>query len=327
MKKIFLILILCLSGSIAIAQPAKQKVAVYVTGDVENSCKKVIGSKLVTGITRSAEYAAIERTTDFLAELNKEQDYQMSGAVSDNQIARLGQQFGVRYVLIADVSEVFESIFISARMIDVQTAQIIRSTESSSDVINLNSLTKISEDVVLDIVCAQQILLDINNDVKLINVAEYDDLRCPSCPQGFHLATYDEIINLIENAKVTGKKLHFPIYVNCKYKCESMVQTYNSICYYKDKHGNQITKFNNRHSRAYYKNTLSCNIIENINSKDERLELVFFDDDNYNNYESIPRYLSDLGLYVVDEGVSYMGTSKPKIKQGYVYAIKNMDNK
>ena len=34
-----------------------------------------------------------------------ENDYQTSGEVRDSQIARLGQKFGVRYVVVADVSE------------------------------------------------------------------------------------------------------------------------------------------------------------------------------------------------------------------------------
>jgi len=108
-----IVAMLCLFDIVTAQQTIKQKVAVYVTGDGENGYKKVIGSKLVTGITRSENYAAVERTADFLTELTKEQDYQMSGAVSDNQIARLGQQFGVRYVLVADVFPSFSSLCLS----------------------------------------------------------------------------------------------------------------------------------------------------------------------------------------------------------------------
>lgn len=154
MKKIALILLaLCLLGGIASSQETvKRKVAIYVTGEADNGYRKVVGSKLVTGVTRSGKYAAVERTSDFLAELMKEQDYQTSGAVSDKYIAKLGQQFGVRYVLVADISEIFESIFISARMIDVQTAEISASTETSGNVEGIDGLTKLADEIVKSLI-------------------------------------------------------------------------------------------------------------------------------------------------------------------------------
>src|SRR5574344_1080667 len=84
----------------------KQKVAVYVTGDADNGTKKVVGAKLVSAITKDDNYMAVERTADFLAELSKEQGYQQSGAVADNQIVTLGKQFGVRFVCVADITSV-----------------------------------------------------------------------------------------------------------------------------------------------------------------------------------------------------------------------------
>ena len=91
----------------------KEKVAVYMTGDkIDDTYKKVIGSKLVTAITESGKYAAVERTSDFLAAISAENDYQTSGEVRDNQIAALGQKFGVKYVVVADVSEVFDEFLL-----------------------------------------------------------------------------------------------------------------------------------------------------------------------------------------------------------------------
>ena len=60
----FFVIICLLCGISSVAQTVKQKVAIYVTGDVESGYKKVIGSKLVTGITRSDNYVAVERTAD-----------------------------------------------------------------------------------------------------------------------------------------------------------------------------------------------------------------------------------------------------------------------
>ena len=132
-------------------QTYKNKVAVYVTGDVEDGYKKVIGAKLVSGIIQQPEYAAVERTVDFLNELGKEQDYQMSGAVNDNQIVKLGQQFGVRYVLVADVSSVLGSLFVAARLIDVQTGLIMAAVEADKEVDNMTGLSDLAKETITNL--------------------------------------------------------------------------------------------------------------------------------------------------------------------------------
>lgn len=126
---------------------SKQKVAVYVTGDADNGTKKVIGAKLVSAITQDDAYAAVERTADFLTELNKEHSYQQSGAVDDRQLVRLGQQFGVAFVCVADVSMVYGSTFIAARMINVSTGLIIATADRDKEVNGMADLTELSEAV------------------------------------------------------------------------------------------------------------------------------------------------------------------------------------
>lgn len=130
------------------ASTPKKKVAVYVTGEAENGYKKVIGSRLVSSITRSQNYTAVERTAEFLSALRDEYDKATSGDVRDDQIAKLGRQFGVRYVLVADISEVFDQMFISARMIDVETAAIINSAEAGDEVESLDGLTRLANTII-----------------------------------------------------------------------------------------------------------------------------------------------------------------------------------
>ncbi len=119
----------------------QKKVAVYMTGE-DSGVNKVLGDQLVAAFARSGKYVAVERTASFLAELGKEHSYQRSGAVSDNQIAALGVQFGVNYVCVADVSEVFGEKYISARLIDVETAEIVNTHNVSGE---MNSMNKCLE--------------------------------------------------------------------------------------------------------------------------------------------------------------------------------------
>ncbi|MBP3455204.1 MAG: SUMF1/EgtB/PvdO family nonheme iron enzyme [Alistipes sp.] len=147
---IFMAIILGMIAPSVSAQTApKKKVAVYVSGeDVKDSYKKVINSKLVSSITRSRSYTVVERNSSFLTELEKEIATSLSGDVRDDQIAAIGQRFGVRYVLVADISEVFEEMFISARMIDVETAQIVNAAEANAYVESMEGLTGLAENII-----------------------------------------------------------------------------------------------------------------------------------------------------------------------------------
>lgn len=119
MKKLFIILLSALSLT-AFAQ--QKKVAVYVTGADVGICK-VLGSKLTLAMGRNG-YSVTERTNDFLTAIAKEQSYQQSGAVDDKEISRIGKQFGAQFVCVATIDEAFNLPYISARLIDVETAEV-----------------------------------------------------------------------------------------------------------------------------------------------------------------------------------------------------------
>lgn len=146
MKRIIFIafILLGIVAPTTYAQISKKKVAVYMTGEIEDSYKKVIGAKLVSAITATDEYAAVERTADFLAALASEQDYQTSGEVRNSQIASIGQRFGVLYVVVADVNKIFGEMFISARLINVETGLVDRSADETGNPTNMSSLIELS---------------------------------------------------------------------------------------------------------------------------------------------------------------------------------------
>lgn len=143
MKKIFLILLSTLALT-AFAQ--QKKVAVYVTGE-QSGINKVLGDQLVAAFAKSGKYIAIERTTSFLAELGKEQAYQQSGSVSDHEIARMGHQFGVDYVCVADISDVFEDKYVSARLIDVESAEVVNTSNAHSSVNSIQDMLSITDKI------------------------------------------------------------------------------------------------------------------------------------------------------------------------------------
>ena len=143
MKKLSIILLSALSLT-AFAQ--QKKVAVYVTGE-QSSISRILGAELVEAFAKSSKYTAVERTTNFLEELGNEHSYQQSGAVSDREIARLGVQFGVDYVCLADMLEAFGEKYIYARLIDVETAEVVNSHKVTGEITSMGACVKMAEEI------------------------------------------------------------------------------------------------------------------------------------------------------------------------------------
>lgn len=141
-------------STIAEAQ-VKEKVAVYVSGNVSGNYKKIIGSKAVTRISRSEDYAAVERTDAFLNVLTKEQDYQLSGEVRDDQIAALGVRFGVKYVAVFEATQTYDMGFISARLINVENGMIIKSTDANRTINSTEDWVAITNNVAYRLIDAR----------------------------------------------------------------------------------------------------------------------------------------------------------------------------
>lgn len=155
MKKVFLLALLVLGiHSIAQAQ-GKEKVAVYVSGEIGDTCKKIISSKAVSRISRSDNFAAVERTEAFLDALTREQDYQLSGEVRDDQIAALGRRFGARYVAVFEATEADETGFVSARMIDVESGLVIKSVDTSRKIRSTEDWIALTNNVAFRLVSAK----------------------------------------------------------------------------------------------------------------------------------------------------------------------------
>ncbi|GHT44471.1 hypothetical protein AGMMS49965_20190 [Bacteroidia bacterium] len=130
------------------AQPekVKPKVAVYVTSDEESAgLSGFVGDYLVDAIVRSNKYTAIERTNDFLTALADEQEYQRTGAVDDDQISKLGKQFGVPLVCVVKVGSLNDDKYLSARLVDVETATVIKSSKPFP--FTMESVSDVCEDV------------------------------------------------------------------------------------------------------------------------------------------------------------------------------------
>jgi hypothetical protein len=110
----------------------RPQIGVYATGDRSDSERRALATEVLTALVNSGAYTAVERSDEFLAKIDEEQIRQRGGSVDDTQISALGKQLGAHFVCIVNVAEAFGAYQISARIINVETAQVIAiGTETS----------------------------------------------------------------------------------------------------------------------------------------------------------------------------------------------------
>ncbi len=125
MKRLFLLVCTMLVAVLCFAQETK-KVAILETvdreGKVSYAVKLILRSSLAKAITGTEGYEAYDRT-DMDAILG-EQNFQRTGMVSNEQIKRLGEMTGAKYVLVAEAAVVdANNMYVTAKLLDVETAR------------------------------------------------------------------------------------------------------------------------------------------------------------------------------------------------------------
>lgn len=129
MKKLFVIFLFCLSLTAA-AQNQIKRVAILETVDKEGTISYMkllqFRSNLTTAITNTEGYEGYDRAD--LKQIIGEQNFQRTGLVSDADIKKIGQFTGAQYVLIAEAAVDGNNMFITAKIIDVETARVLRNS-------------------------------------------------------------------------------------------------------------------------------------------------------------------------------------------------------
>jgi TolB-like protein len=136
MKKCLAIVALLAAAGAAFG--ANPKVAVLDAVLPEKMDRNVaigVTEKISEELVSSGRFMVLDRTT--VAKSLEEIEFQMSGLVSDEDIRKAGDQLGSRlgaaFVVIARVSQVGDTYFITAKMIDVKTGEITAQASDESE--------------------------------------------------------------------------------------------------------------------------------------------------------------------------------------------------
>lgn len=147
MKNIICKSIICLGLLfMSIAMFAQTKVAVYVAPNdkLDETTLQIIGSELVAGIVTNNEYIAIERTQEFLAAIQQEQN-SSDQTIDDEKLRTLGKQVGASIVCAANVIPYQDSYYIQARMLNVESATIEATARATSTLASLDEIVSAAE--------------------------------------------------------------------------------------------------------------------------------------------------------------------------------------
>jgi len=148
MKVISVLLIILLYTSAAFAQSGElPKIAVYATGNLNENEKRALEMEMLNALLNSRQFSW-GSSVAFSAEMEKRSAASDGKGLDDNQISLMGEQFGLKAVCIVEVVSAFGSHQISARIINVRTAETRRYGTASGHLNSMEALETLSASVV-----------------------------------------------------------------------------------------------------------------------------------------------------------------------------------
>ncbi len=105
-------------------EPSKVAVLDASLGEgVHPNASAIVADTINEQFVKSADFIAIDRA--YISSIQEEKQFQLSGDVNSNDIKELGITFGAKYICIANVSLLGSTYTVSARLIEVETAQVV----------------------------------------------------------------------------------------------------------------------------------------------------------------------------------------------------------
>ena len=142
-----LVCALCTASPLAQTPTEKPKVALYIVNDeLTDAQKRVLTAKILRPFTESGRFGVIDRSNIFTEKVTQERLKQHDGSVNDNEIYKVGYESGAKYILMFDLVKFGSKYNVSARLVDVETAEIF-GAQGETDVKDLNDISDAAEEV------------------------------------------------------------------------------------------------------------------------------------------------------------------------------------
>lgn len=121
---------------------------------------------LFTRSRYNRNFRVVERSEAFTRQIDRELITQTSGVVDNNQISRMGKQYGIKQIMVANIEYAMNSYNISARMINIETASVMNASQLYSTDNNFGGIRKISIGMVEDMIERKRTKTEIDEERK-----------------------------------------------------------------------------------------------------------------------------------------------------------------
>ena len=111
---------------------------------VDINAAAIVADTLNEQFVKSSDFIAIDRA--YISSIQQEKKFQLSGNVNQADIKEMGVTFGAEFICIANVSLLGSTYTVSARLIEVETAQVV-SQESARSKGQIDVLFNVAEEV------------------------------------------------------------------------------------------------------------------------------------------------------------------------------------
>jgi len=128
MKRLLLSIVILTFTLAATAQNKKVAVMETKTNESVTSFQSnMVRGGMETAVSNAPGFEGYDRAAFDV--IMKEQTFQRSGAVNENQITKIGQMAGVQYVLVTEASAEKNDFYILAKLLDVETGRFVKTAE------------------------------------------------------------------------------------------------------------------------------------------------------------------------------------------------------
>ena len=118
------------------------KITVYISGNIRADEKRALETRMLASIFKSGRYRVVDRSEESSNKLATEHIKQRDGSVDEEQIKRLGKQYGVDFICIADITQVFNMFQVSVRILDVETMEVVFADNDSDQLRSMDGLPR-----------------------------------------------------------------------------------------------------------------------------------------------------------------------------------------
>lgn len=142
--------------SLSVKMQAAKSVSVFIEGNLSMIQEQIVDNAFMARLSSSVkEFSVYERNEAFIKAVTREHDFQTSGDVPESQIRKIAAKFGVDYVIVVSAMADENGIYMSARLIDIESGKVEKTVSQDRDKNDNKTLKNLSNNVAYRLINSQ----------------------------------------------------------------------------------------------------------------------------------------------------------------------------